>query len=112
MSDAQELQTIRTGLEEESRSLNEERQKLEMEVQALREKVAIEELRRNNQVTRDAIAQLRSEVSDLVQRLNSFAQGPLPQETVAVVIAPPTEVPVVQQQAGDRKPEERRRRFF
>lgn len=117
MSVSQELQNIRIGLEEESRSLNEERQKLEEKLKTLRDKVAIEELRRSNQATRDAVSQLKTEINELEQRLNNPTAAPQPCQqpqgniTESIATLNP-EAPAMEQQVDDKKPEEKRRRFF
>jgi Skp family chaperone for outer membrane proteins len=117
MSVLQELQNIKTGLEEESHSLNEERKTLEDKVTILREKLAIEHLRKNNQVTKDVIAQLKAEISELEQRLNKTIETPAPSQQCQEVIAEEVsvmepEAPVAQQQSDENKQEERKRRFF
>ena len=86
-------------------------------MKTLRDKVVIEELRRGNQATRDAISQLKTEIGELEQRLNNPDAAPQPcsqpQETVTENVATlNAEAPVVQQQADDKKSEEKRRRFF
>lgn len=117
MSVLQELQNIRTGLEEESRSLNEERKTLEDKVIVLREKIAIEEFRKNNQATKAVITQLKAEINDLEQRLNETIETPASSQQCQEVItenvsAMNAEVPVAQQQPDENKQEERKRRFF
>jgi len=117
MSVSQELENIRTGLEEESRSLNEERKLLEDKVKTLRDKAAIEELRKNNAATRDAIAQLKTEITELEQILDGTKEAPAPnqqpQEMVTENVATLNpEVSTPPQQPSEKKKEEKRRAFF
>jgi len=117
MSALQELQNIRKGLEEESRSLNEERKSLEDKVKILRDKIAIEELRKSNAAVRGIISQLKTQINELERKLNEPIETPTPsqqsQETIAEnVTALNPEVPQAQQQSGDNKQEERKRRYF
>jgi len=117
MSVSQELQNIRAALEEESRSLTEERKNLEDKAKMLRDKVAIEELRRSNMVTKEIVAKLKTEITELEQRLNKPAEASEPSQQSheaivqnAVTVNP--EAPTAPQQSDDKKQEERRRRFF
>lgn len=117
MSALQELQNIRTGLEEESRSLNEERENLEDKVQILRDKVAIEELRKSNAETQSIISQLKIEIGELERKLNETTETQSFDQQPTEIIAENTatiqpEVPIAEQQPNDEKQEERKRRFF
>ncbi len=117
MSESQELQNIRTRLEEESQSLNDERKNLEEKAKALREKVAVEELRKSNAATRDVISQLKAEIIELEQKLNeprgTSASDQQSQEMISestAVLNP--DVPVAEQQHEAKKQNEKRRIFF
>lgn len=117
MSASQEIQNIRTGLEEEARSLNEERTNLEEKVQILRDKIAIEELRKSNAETRGIISQLKTEISELERKLNEPTETSSPDQQLTEIIAenPSTvqpEIAAAEQHPDNKKPEERKRRFF
>lgn len=117
MSGSQELQSIRSGLEEESRRLIEEKKNLEERVKVLREKASIEELRRNNVATRDVISKLKTEISELERKVKGTMETPASdgptKETVSEKVATfNPEVPPAQPQFGDNKQEEKKRRFF
>ena len=117
MSESQELQNIRTRLEEESRSLNDERKNLEEKAKALREKVAVEELRRSNAATRDIISQLRVEINDLEQKLNEPVETSVTNQQSQEMIsesaaAMNSDVPVAQQQLEAKKQNGKKRIFF
>jgi hypothetical protein len=66
----EKLQTKRTELEAQSRSLKEEQKNLEDHVMILEEKIAIEELESNNKVAREAIAQLETKLNGLEAKLH------------------------------------------
>lgn len=117
MSASQELQNIRSALEEESHSLTEERKNLEDKAKILRDKVAIEELRRNNTATKEIISKLKTEINELEQRLNQPAETSAPSQQsqeaiVQTAVTTNPEAPTAPQQSEDKKQEERRRRFF
>jgi hypothetical protein len=65
-----ELRATRIELEDESRFLKETRESMEIRVNMLEEKIAIKELEDDNEATRKSIAQLKSEIKTLENRLN------------------------------------------
>lgn len=110
-----QLQSTKTQLENEYRSLEEEQKNLELRTRILEEKIAVEELKRNNKAKHEAVEQLRNRIGELEQRLNNiFGSEPSPpmkiepepetitevaepeyaepqDETTSTVIEPPTE---------------------
>lgn len=116
MSGSQELQNIRSGLEEESRRLIDEKKNLEERIKVLREKASIEELRRSNAVTRDTITKLKAEISELEKKVKGTTETPTSdgstKEIVSEKVATFTpEVPPAHPQL-DNKQEEKKRKFF
>jgi uncharacterized protein YhaN len=65
-----ELRATRIELEDESRFLKETKESMEIRVNMLEEKIAIKELEDDNEATRKSIAQLKSEIKTLENRLN------------------------------------------
>lgn len=65
-----ELRSARIELEDESHFLEETKKGMEIRVNILEEKIAIQELENNNEATRKSIARLKSEVKTLENRLN------------------------------------------
>ena len=116
MSGSQELQKIRSGLEEESRRLIEEKKNLEERIKVLREKASIEELRRSNVATRDAISKLKTEMSELEKKVKGTTETPASDGSTKEVVSEKVatfnpEVPPAQPQF-DNKQEEKKRKFF
>ncbi len=68
------LQTTRTQLENEHRSLEEEQKNLELRTRILEEKIAIGELKRNNKTRNEAITQLKDKIGELEQKLTSVGE--------------------------------------
>jgi predicted nucleic acid-binding Zn-ribbon protein len=65
-----ELRATRIELEDESHFLEETKKSMEIRVNILEEKIAITELENSNEAARKSIAQLKSEVKTLENRLN------------------------------------------
>lgn len=95
----EKLQATRTELEEESRLLIEEQQKLEKNVLRLeeqivfeeikKEKAIIEDLKNRNKMAKDAITQLEEEKKALESKLNQEKATPEAPETIEEVPAQP-----------------------
>jgi DNA repair exonuclease SbcCD ATPase subunit len=87
-TELEKLQAMRAELEAESRSLIEEQQKLEKNVQTLeeqvvieklkKEKAVIEDLKNRNKAAKDAIANLAAKKQELEKKLNPEPQAPPP----------------------------------
>ena len=86
LKELEKLQAMRAELEAETRSLKEQQTNLENSVLALEEKVvfeelnkekaAIEELKKSNKTTKDAIVQLEARKKELETRLGQESQTP------------------------------------
>jgi uncharacterized protein (DUF3084 family) len=86
LKELEKLQAMRAELEAETRSLKEQQTNLENSVLALEEKVvmeeldkekaAIEELKKSNKATKNAIAQLEARKKELETRLGQESQTP------------------------------------
>lgn len=130
LSQLEELKKIRTDVEEESRSLKEERKECEEMVNVLQEKIAIEQTKKDNKLTRESITQLRSKIDELGQTLKEISQpgeasAPLdvkpeattedqkPENEVVTVTALDNSVEIQQEEAVEhKKQEEKKHRFF
>ena len=130
LSELEELQKTRTELEEEARSLKEEQQECEERVKLLKEKIAIEELKKSNKLTAEAIYQLKSEIITLNQKLKELSQtnetsleevkmeaglesAKQAEEEIVTAVGFEESVTVQQEESGERKKqEEKKRRFF
>jgi uncharacterized protein (DUF3084 family) len=131
----EKLQAMRAELEAESRSLKEQQKNLEASLLALEEKAVIEELKKGNRDTKDAIAQLEAKKRELETRLKQAAQTPEtpPPETEkkearepepaeatpesseeggVTVTAIDDETLVEPQEANDKQQERKKHRFF
>lgn len=80
------LQSIRSKLEDESRRLTEERKSLEERMRLLEENVRIEEIKKDNKATNDAISDLRSKIGNLEKRFSELSQ---PSENVTSSVENP-----------------------
>jgi phage-related tail protein len=88
LKELEKLQAMRAELEVESRSLKEKQKELENSVLSLeqevvmealnKEKAVIEELKKSNKATNDAIAQLEAKKRELETRLEQAPQKPAP----------------------------------
>jgi hypothetical protein len=67
----EQLQNRRAELEEESNSLGQQQQNLEIKVKTLEERIRISELENINKTRLEAITQLESKVGELEQRLKT-----------------------------------------
>ena len=130
LSELEELQKTRTELEEEARSLKEEQQECEERVKLLKEKIAIEELKKSNKLTAEAIYQLKSEIITLNQKLKELSQtnetsleevkmeaglesAKQAEEEIVTAVGFEESVTAQQEESGERKKqEEKKRRFF
>lgn len=65
-----ELRAARIELEDESHFLEETKKSMEIRVNILEEKIAIQELENNNEAARKSVARLKSEVKTLENKLN------------------------------------------
>jgi chromosome segregation ATPase len=77
MSKANQLDALRARrveLEDESQFLKETKKNMEYRVNILEEKIAIKELEHNNEVTQEAVAQLKSKKKTLTGRLKQIPQ--------------------------------------
>ena len=130
LSELEELQKTRTELEEEARSLKEEHQECEERVKLLKEKIAIEELKKSNKLTTEAIYQLKSEIITLNQKLKELSQtnetsleevkmeaglesAKQAEEEIVTAVGFEESVTAQQEESGEcKKQEEKKRRFF
>jgi hypothetical protein len=74
LSDSKELEHLqnrRAELEEESNSLGQQQQNLEIKVKTLEERIRISELENTNKTRLEAITQLESKMGELEQRLKA-----------------------------------------
>jgi TolA-binding protein len=108
----EELQNRRTKLEDESRSLKDEQTNLEQRIRVLEERIAVEELKNNNNVAREAVVRLESKMSELEQRLRQVTQvqeiAKPPEETIAEVheTPPPESTEEAVPETSETMPEE------
>jgi len=71
----EQLQNEKTRLEEESHNLDEELKQLEIRSKILGEKIAIQELKNENDAKKQTISQLASKIGILETRLEKLATG-------------------------------------
>jgi TolA-binding protein len=72
----EELQSKKAKLEDESRALKAEQTNLEQRIRVLEGRVAVEMLKNNNKIAREAVLQLESKLNELEQRLKHVTQAP------------------------------------
>jgi hypothetical protein len=96
------LQNEKTRLEEESRALDEELKQLEIRSKILGEKVAIQELKNENDAKKQTVSQLASKIGMLETQLEKLVTGNALKEEVATENAENqetlTEAPIVSEE--------------
>lgn len=74
----EQLKGTRTQLEEEHRNLVDEHNNLELRTKILEERIAIQELKRDNNSNRDSIGKLKITIEELEHKLDGLSEEPKP----------------------------------
>ncbi|MEM2998929.1 MAG: hypothetical protein QXX34_00175 [Candidatus Bathyarchaeia archaeon] len=80
----EQLQNEKARLEEEARDLDEELKQLEIRFKLLREKVAIQELRKKNAAKKETINQLQYKISLLETQLEQLSTADLSESNLSI----------------------------
>ncbi|MGB9915605.1 MAG: hypothetical protein ACPLIG_08860 [Candidatus Bathyarchaeales archaeon] len=80
----EQLQNEKARLEEEARDLDEELKQLEIRFKLLREKIAIQELRKKNAAKKETINQLQYKISLLETQLEQLSTADLSESNLSI----------------------------